>query len=125
MKRKNINEEVKKAMVKEFLLAYEKNNKLTIRQFSIRKFGNCNSTFFLWVKKYDVNGVYSNRNSGRITALAPTNNPIVKIEKPQVKIKSQLVSVKYGEFEISFPSDVEKESIITFVSSIRSISNGL
>ena len=125
MKRKNINKEVKKAMVKEFLLAYEKNNKLTIRQFSIRKFGNCNSTFFLWVKKYDVHGVYSNRNSGGITALAPTNNPIVKIEKPQVKIKSQLVSVKYGEFEISFPSDVEKESIITFVSSIRSISNGL
>ena len=65
--RKHYSVSKKKALVKEFLIKYKENPKLSATKFGAESLGIPHTGFVKWVKQYDTQNVYKPFNNHRRT----------------------------------------------------------
>jgi hypothetical protein len=119
--------EFKKNFVEEFLECYQKNPKLSFRQFGLEKLGRIHSSIYVWLKDFDVNNIYKapspatnhkNPVSLKNEIVKITNHEIVPMFKKQANI-----SIKVGKTSIDMGKNYSKEDLILVLSALKELSD--
>jgi len=121
-------EEFKESFIKEFLVRYQKDSTLSLRQFGIEKFGKFTSFIYQWLTKYDSNKIYNaKRTKGQRKRISPIiTSPVVKITNNNnqdcFRAKAN-ISIKAGNALIEMGNNYCKDDLVLVLSALKEASN--
>jgi len=118
--RKHYSVSKKKALVKEFLIKYKENPKLSATKFGAESLGIPHTGFVKWVKQYDTQNVYKPFNNHSRTGKKEKETTFVAVGHQTVpSLKEQSVIIETNTFNISIPVHCTKQEFLTIFSAIK------
>ena len=109
----------KKALVKEFLIKYKENPKLSATKFGVEALGMPHTAFVKWVKQYDTQNIYKPFNNHDRTKKEKETTFVAVAHQSVPSSNEQSVIVQTNTFNISIPVHCTKQEFLTIFSAIK------